>query len=365
MNTKIKIVMTKQSWIESNAIENVKKVASLEGIISAVGLPDLHVGKMPVGVSYITKDIIYPAIIGNDIGCGMSLFETDIKKIKFGLSKIRKRLEKIETIENISIEHLIEENFPFKDKLGSIGSGNHFAEFQEIEKIYDEKSFKEINMNKNNVFLLVHSGSRGYGQFILEKYIKEYHCQNGLKKDSEGFNTYLKDHDEGVQFGIKNRELIAYRILRAIGEDKKYKKILDSIHNSITKKIIKEEDFYIHRKGAAPSDVGYVVVAGSRGSFSYIVKPKENLLDYAFSISHGSGRKWGRVGCKEKLESIYTKKSVRKNNLGTALICKDKHIIYEEAPQAYKNIERVIKDMIEENMISIVATLKPLLTYKI
>lgn len=362
----IKIVMSNKSWIESNAIESLKKTSALDGIIKTVGLPDLHLGKMPVGASFITKDIIYPHIVGNDIGCGMSLFNTNIKRSKFNLSKVTKKLEKIDELDDIDINHLISnQDFLFKDKLGTIGSGNHFVEFQEIEQIYDEKNLDEININKNNIHLLVHSGSRTYGQYILEKYIEKYNCQNGLRVGETSLEEYLKEHNMAIDFGIKNRYLIAHRILEAIGENKDFKLILESIHNSITKKIVDEETFYIHRKGAAPSDIGCVVVAGSRGSFSYIVKPKNDLIDFAFSISHGAGRKWGRVGCKEKLENIYNKKTVRQNNFGSSFICKEKKLIYEEAPEAYKNIERVIEDMIEHDMISLVARLKPILTYKV
>lgn len=65
-----------------------------------------------------------------------------------------------------------------------------------------------------------------------------------------------------------------------------------------------------------------------------------------------------------KAWKIYSKKYVRQNNLKCNLIYSDKNVIYEEAPEAYKNIERVIQDMVDEKMIEVVATLKPLITYK-
>lgn len=365
MDHKIRIVQTEKSWIESNAIDQLKQAAQLEGIIKAVGLPDLHVGKTPVGASFITKDIIYPHIIGNDIGCGMALFSTGMKKNKFKTDKIVRQLENIDGIENIDITAQIQEiDLPFKEKLGTIGSGNHFAEFQQIDQVYDEKALEEISINKDSIYLLVHSGSRSYGEHILRKYIEEYSCQNGLITASGGFCKYWDEHEKALLYGRINRELIAYRILQAVN-GKESNKILDSIHNSISKKAINEEVCYIHRKGAAPSDIGYVVVAGSRGSRSYIVKPNENLEEYAFSISHGAGRKWGRFGCKEKLENIYSKKSAVRNKLCSNLIYKDKNVIYEEAPEAYKNVERVIEDMLSENMIELVASLNPLVTYKV
>ncbi|CAH2212240.1 RNA ligase RtcB family protein [Tepidibacter aestuarii] len=358
----IKIVKSEKSWIESNAVDQLKKIAALKGIINAVGLPDLHVGKTPVGASYMTKDIIYPHIIGNDIGCGIGIFSTGLKKSKFKIDKTMKKLEKLSSLENIN-DFIKDTDFPFKEKLGTIGSGNHFAEFEEINKVYDEKVLNEIEIKKNEIYLLVHSGSRRYGEYILNKYIKEYSCQNGLELGTDAFNEYMSEHNKAVEFANLNREIIAHKILSCVN-GKESRKILGSVHNSITEKKIDDDIYYIHRKGAAPSDIGYIVVAGSRGSNSYIVKPMDNLFDYCFSISHGSGRKWSRFGCKEKLEKVYSKKYVRQNNMKCNLIYSDKNLIYEEAPEAYKNIERVIQDMVDEKMIKVVANLKPLITYK-
>ncbi|AFS77589.1 release factor H-coupled RctB family protein [Gottschalkia acidurici 9a] len=365
MDNKIKIVKSNKSWIESNAVEQLIKVTNLEGVLKGVGLPDLHAGKTPAGASFITKDIIYPHIIGNDIGCGMGIFSTGIKKNKFKLDKIIKKLDGLNGIENISIEDFLEKtHLPFKEKLGTIGGGNHFAELQEIDEVYDNEELDSISMNKSIIYLLVHSGSRSYGESILRKFIEDYSCQDGLYIGSDAFNKYMADHERALEFAKLNRELIAYRILKAIGA-KDNQKILDSVHNGISKKEIDSQEHYIHRKGTAPSDEGCVIVAGSRGTKSYIVKPYENLYDYAFSISHGSGRKWSRFGCKEKLENMYSKKSVRQNKLVYNLIYKDKSVVYEEAPEAYKNIENVIEDMVNENMIKVVASLNPLITYKV
>jgi release factor H-coupled RctB family protein len=364
MDNKIKIVRSEKSWIESNAVEQLKKVSELKGIIKAVGLPDLHMGKTPVGASYITKDIIYPHIIGNEIGCGMALFSTGIKKNKFKLDKIVKKLKNISSIENIDISNYIKDlDMPFKGKLGTIGSGNHFSELQEICHVYDEGALEKIGVKKNNIYLLVHSGSRSYGEYILRYFIEKHSCQKGLESGSEAFIEYFSQHNKAVEYSVMNRELIAHRILSAIN-GKENVKLLDSIHNGISIKNINGQEYYIHRKGAAPSDIGCVVIAGTRGSKSYIVKPIDDLFEYAYSISHGAGRKWSRFGCKEKLEKIYLKKDLKENCFGENLICREKKLIFEEAPEAYKNIDRVIQDMLDCGMIKLVASLNPLMTYK-
>lgn len=362
---KVRIIRNDKSWIESNAVEQLNRVAQLEGVIKAVGLPDLHAGKVPVGAAIVTEDIIYPHLIGNDIGCGMALFETGIKKVKFKKDQVLKKLQKLSEKDNEDMENFTKgSDEGFSSKIGTIGSGNHFAELQEIDTIYDREALDEIGITKKEIYLLVHSGSRSLGESILRNYIENNNGSKGLKSNSKEFQNYINDHNNAMDFAKRNREAVAHKIITALG-GKKDTKVLDSVHNGIFEKIVDNKKIYIHRKGAAPSDIGYVVVAGTRGSKSYIVKPKnEEGLKYAFSISHGAGRRWARSGCKEKLENIYSKKSIKSSKDIPTLICKEKNLIYEEAPEAYKNIEKVIEDMMLADMITLVASFNPVITYK-
>lgn len=341
-----KILQTEKSWIESDAVESVKKISTLKGVEAAIGYPDLHPGKTPIGVSIITKDIIYPHLIGNDIGCSISLFETSKLKRKFKVDKAMKDLQNGFSM-NI--------NLPFN--LGTIGKGNHFAEFTTIDEILCEDN--SLELDKNKLYLLVHSGSRGLGENILRKYIESYSCQNGLLKDSEGFKNYFLDYEKAVLFSRKNRKLIAEALCNRLNiQDVNLK--IEAIHNGI--EII--DDFYVHRKGAANALKNYVVIAGSRGDYSYIVEPINPCFETGFSIAHGAGRKWNRNGCKEKLQGKFLRKDIKNHNFSYNLICSDKSLIYEEAPEAYKNINRVIEDLVSFNLIKVIAKLKPLLTYK-
>lgn len=364
MNNKITIIASEKSWIEQLAVEQLKKVASLEGMVKAVGLPDLHPGKTPVGAVFMSEDIIYPHIIGNDIGCGMSLFMTKMKKQKLNMKKWIKKLDLVDGIDQIDIKDFMEEDVPFVEKIGTIGGGNHFAEVQEIEKIWDEEEFQKLGLDKKYMMLLVHSGSRGYGEKILDEAIKEHQVQKGLKTDENFFDVYIKKHDDAIDWAKNNRRWIAYRMLTILGMDTEVECVLDSTHNSITKKYVDDKAYYIHRKGAAPADTGAVVIPGSRGALTYIVMPTGHCEGSLYSLAHGAGRKWKRGGCKERLENKYTKKTIRQTKLGTNIICKNKNLLFEEAPEAYKNIERVIKDLEDANLIKVVATLKPVVTYK-
>ncbi len=345
-----KIIYTEKSWMESEGIEQVKKLSTLKGVILAVGYPDLHPGKTPVGASFVTEGIIYPHLIGNDIGCSISLFQTSIYKKKFKIDKVMKNLN------NIEFEKASEKD---EFNIGTIGKGNHFAEFTVVDEVLDKDEFNSLNLDKNKVHLLAHSGSRGLGEYVLRKHIEQYSCQNGLIEGSEGFESYLKDYGHAIAFAKKSRQLIAEKLCTDINSSVEHI-VIEAVHNGIECK----DNYYVHRKGAAPSDKGYVVIAGSRGANSYIVKPINESLDTGFSIAHGAGRKWERNGCKERLLGKFSKKDIKSGNFSYNLVCKDKSLIYEEAPEAYKNIDRVIQDLIEFNMIKVVAKLRPLITYK-
>lgn len=365
MSNRIKLVKSGKTWIEGLAIEQLRKISELDGILQTVGLPDLHPGKTPVGAVYLTKDVIYPHIIGNDIGCGLALFSTGIPLGKFRADKAIRHLNGLDNLEDIQItDKLAGCDLPYQEKLGTIGSGNHFAELQSIDRVYNQDTFQALSLDSREVLLLVHSGSRTYGNYILNKFIRENHCQKGLSVGSEGFAGYLAEHDRALNYASLNRELIALRVMRALNINT-HRKLLDSVHNSITKKMIEGENYYIHRKGASPSDQGYLVVAGTRGSNSFIIEPALDLSEYIYSVSHGAGRKWPRSHCRERLGTLYSSKQRGRLPYIRSLIYRDEKQIYQEAPEAYKPIEQVIEDMVNHGMIRLVASLKPMVTVKV
>ncbi|MCP1225086.1 RNA ligase RtcB family protein [Sebaldella sp. S0638] len=355
----INIVRNEKSWIESNAVEQLKKYEKLDGMIRITGLPDLHAGRVPVGAAFVTEKKIYPYLTGSDIGCGIALFDTNVRMKKFKRENFIRDLNKVKYLEDIHAD-LSEYKFPYMEKLGTIGSGNHFAEFQKIEKVYLKDEFDKLNISKDNLMLLVHSGSRVYGQIVLEKYLESFGTLP-LEEGSAEFNEYMKEHDNAAEYAKVNRKIIAEKLLKITGKEKP-DLVLDSSHNMIAGKAENGRNIYIHRKGAAPSDMGMIVIAGTRDSLSYIVKPKENLSEYSYSVSHGAGRKWTREGSKDRMLKIHGKNKIIQMNKN--LIYSDRKVLFEESREAYKNIERVIQDLVEHDMIEIVASLKPLITFK-
>ena len=83
MNYNITIIANEKCWIEQPAVEQLAAVSSLPGVVREVGLPDMHAGRTQVGVALATEGVIYPHLVGNDIGCGMGLFETGCRVKKY------------------------------------------------------------------------------------------------------------------------------------------------------------------------------------------------------------------------------------------------------------------------------------------
>ncbi|TYQ13029.1 UNVERIFIED_CONTAM: release factor H-coupled RctB family protein [Acetivibrio alkalicellulosi] len=364
---KVTIISSTNNWMEQNAIDQINQISKLPGVVRAVGLPDLHPGKTPVGAAIITENVIYPHLVGNDIGCGMSMFMTDIKKRKIKIDRMIKKLEVIENLREIPLPKENDLNKYFSllgSNLGTIGGGNHFAELQEVDTVFDEELFINLGFDKNNIMLLIHSGSRGYGQSILDESIKVYSAQNGLLHSSEAAINYLSSHDNAVNLASVNRDLIAYKILKSLGVEASVPKLLDCSHNFVSIKEWDNKLFYIHRKGAAPADKGPVIIPGSRGSLSYLVMPTDNVEVAGFSLAHGSGRKWERSMCRARLESKYTKESIKSTKLKGRVICNDTKLLFEEASEAYKNIDTVIRSLVDFELVKVISTFKPILTYK-
>lgn len=367
MNSKITIISSEKNWMEHSALNQLNKIAEFEGMRRIIGLPDLHPGKVPVGAVFITEDVIYPHIVSSDIGCGMSLYITNIEKRKMKVDKWISKLENLYNLRDVSIpeDNLKDiENIPHLGELGTLGGGNHFAELQEVDTVFDQEIFNSHSLTKDKLLLLIHSGSRIYGHEILDKYIRKHNAQKGLDVKSETALRYLEEHNAALLWAKKNRDFISYRLLSAMGADTDTQKLIDSIHNSIAIKKTGSKNFFIHRKGAAPANNGLSVIPGSRGALTYLVMPYEDTSKSGYSIAHGAGRKWERSICKARLSKLYTKDSIKSTKLKSRVICHDKDLLYEEAPEAYKNIERVVEALVEAKIIKVVAALKPIFTYK-
>ena len=366
IQTQARLFASAQSWIEGEAVRQLYATAKLDGVRQAVGFPDLHPGKgSPVGAAFVTDGKIYPHLIGGDIGCGMALFKTDLVRRDAKLDRWAEKYFHLEhpwdgEVGEFLAEHDLEST-EFDSSLGTIGGGNHFAELQIVEKVLDADEFKKLELGKQQLVVLIHSGSRGLGESILRAHVDQ-HFGNGIEAESFAAEEYLRDHEFAVRWAKANRELIARRFVETIGAEAEF--FWDGCHNSITRRESDEEVVWLHRKGAVAAETNFVVIPGSRGSMSYVVKPTGNGESHAWSLAHGAGRKWARSDARQRMRERFSVSELAQTPLGGRVVCEERDLLYEEAPAAYKNIEAVIADLVAAGLVSVIATLRPLLTYK-
>ncbi|EPG5418562.1 RNA ligase RtcB family protein, partial [Pseudomonas aeruginosa] len=338
----VALIASDSTWIEGKAIQQLQTTAELDGMRRVVGLPDLHPGRgYPVGAAFFSVGRFYPALVGNDIGCGMALWETGLAPGKLSADKLEKRLGNLDLPLDETWSDCIEAlDLPAREHwraLGTIGGGNHFAELQQVETVFDQAALHALGLDAGRLQLLVHSGSRGLGQAILQEQVS-LHGHAGLLDGSLEASAYLARHADALRFAEGNRQLIARRILERLRCDGL--ELLDINHNLVAPAQVDGVDGWLHRKGATPADQGVLVIPGSRGDYSYLVEPVPSAQSL-FSLAHGAGRKWQRGECRERLAARFSVDQLGRTRLGSRVICGDRQLIYEEAPEAYKGIDSV------------------------
>jgi len=364
--TQVRLFASTQSWVEGEAVRQLYATAKLDGVRLAAGFPDLHPGKgAPVGAAFVTEGVIYPHLIGGDIGCGMALFKTDLVRRDVKLDRWAKLPFNLEHpwdeyVDSFLADHDLEST-QFDRAMGTIGGGNHFAELQAVEEVCDVRAFKQLNLGKQALVVLVHSGSRGLGETVLRAHVSR-HFGDGVRADSFAAEDYLRGHDFAVRWAKANRELIARRFTATLGSEVEC--LWDGCHNSITRHDVEGEGVWVHRKGSVAADSDFVIIPGSRGSLSYLVKPTAENESHAWSLAHGAGRKWARSAARLRMRERFSVAELAQTGLGGRVICEERDLLYEEAPAAYKNIEAVIQDLVDAGLVSVIATFRPLLTYK-
>ncbi|ELR64443.1 Protein RtcB [Photobacterium marinum] len=367
VSARASLVARGDTWIESDAIQQLIKTSELSGVIRAVGMPDLHPGRgYPIGAAFLSEGYIYPALVGNDIGCGMAVWSTDLAVHKIKLDKLEKQLGNIDQPLGDDWQEMVRKRqqdkqvMPgvFDSALGTIGGGNHFAELQMVDEVYMPEQLAAVNLSVKHLCLLVHSGSRGLGEQILRQHVDKY-SHKGLDVGSDAFHEYVERHNHALRFAELNREFIARRLLSNLKT--RGEMVLDVNHNLVEPYSLGSG--WVHRKGATPAEQGMVMIPGSRGDYSYLVQARPSDTSLC-SLAHGTGRKWIRSGCKARLSCKYTVEQMKRTELGGRVICGSRELMYEEAPQAYKSIDNVISAMSEAGLIDIVARFRPVLTYK-
>jgi release factor H-coupled RctB family protein len=359
---RVRLFASPQSWIEGAAIRQLEQLAERNGIKAVAGMPDLHPGiHGPVGCAALSQAIVHPDVIGTDIGCGMQFWALDLPERRLKLDKAADRLLSLEGSWHGDAHALLDQHGiaagAFAESLGTIGGGNHFCEVQAVAEIVDEPAARRAGIVKGGLFLLVHSGSRGLGAQTLSS----HHPGNakGLSLERGGL-AYLADHDTALRFAALNRRVIASRAIEALRTEGV--EVVDAPHNFAER----EGDTILHRKGAASSRGPLLPVPGSRGAATYLVEPLADRAETAlFSLAHGAGRKHDRGSMEKRVRTeAGSLEKLTRNPFGGRVICMDRKLLMEEAPEAYKDIRRVVADLEAHGLARIVAVMRPLITFK-
>lgn len=341
-------------------------------------MPDAHLGSgATIGSVLLTSGII-PAAVGVDIGCGITAMQLDMKRrdiddkmarqilglirktVPSGVGKGKSGIEdftaartflKFKGMPSVGDEGKILSQF------GTLGSGNHFAEVS-----FDDD---------DNVWILVHSGSRGIGHFIATHHIKiakglgqkvEHPDLAYFPPNSEEIRDYVKDMQWAQDYAYHQRMNMVENVLNAVRQiipQTVY--VLTTIschHNYSVPSPFGVIGTWLSRKGAIDaSEDTYGIIPGSMGTDTYIVRGLGNIEAYK-SAPHGAGRLLSRGAAKRQLDLEEFKQQMA----GRVWDDRGAQSLLDEAPLAYKPIETVMSDA--SDLVEPVARLQAFINYK-
>jgi len=275
-------------------------------------------------------------------------------------------------------------------QLGSLGAGNHFLEMQIVDEIFDEKTADVFGLKKGMITIMIHCGSRGLGHQVASDYIREMEKQYGWpEQDRELVNApikselgkkYLSAMAAAANFAFANKQLITHWIrenMKHYFPDFKAEVLYDVCHNiaKFENHVIngKEKQVLVMRKGATRSfgqgrkeipekyrDVGQpVLIPGSMGTASYVLVGTKKAEEISWaSAPHGAGRVQSRMSAKRSLRAEEVKKQLEEK--GIYIEAGSIKGIVEEAPQAYKDVDEVVRVSHSAGIGNLVAKLKPI-----
>jgi tRNA-splicing ligase RtcB len=406
-------VVSFASQMEHEALRQVQETASMPFVKHLAVMPDVHYGRgSTVGTVIATQGAVMPACVGVDIGCGMIAVKTrmtwqDIKdrfaepapeiaadmsvmlrdlreaiedaiplspgnynkdNQRFGFTRAKhETLLKLQKDLDVDLSH----SPKWMEQLGSLGGGNHF-----IELCVDAD---------DNVWLFLHSGSRGVGNKIATRHIKvaQAKCKEYLTnppmgmepirlpnpdlaylvEGSDEFERYIADLQWAQLFALLNREEMMDRFIWAFArwlgvQEQRVEIERINCHHNYTQQVqIDGERLWLTRKGAIDASEGRLgVIPGSMGTRSFVVRGMGSK-DGLDSAPHGAGRRFSRTQAKK----LFTEEDLAKAMEGIEYRHGADWI--DEIPGAYKDIDQVVMDDAQD-LVEIVTSLKQVLNVK-
>ncbi len=412
---------------KDNAYRQIINVACLPGIVGkALVMPDIHYGYgFPIGgvaAFDLDKGIISPGGIGYDINCGVRLLATDIESsdidyrtaeklcialynnipsgvgssseikltpqevnrvLKQGASwAVKKGYGTEEDLNFTEDEGCLPGAFPEylssravkrgKNQLGTLGSGNHFLEIQEVTDIYDAVAAERYGIKEGMLVIMIHTGSRGLGFQVCDDSIKMMRRASGKYninledpqlasapfRSKEGQN-YFSAMKCAANYAWANRQCITHMVrkitCRILSPKVNINQVYDVCHNVGKVERHGNKNLIVHRKGATrsfgpgreevPSEYRKtgqpVIVPGTMGTASYLMKGTNRAMKLSFgSTCHGAGRVWSRTRAKKEVRGHQVIKDLKSKNI--FVIANKTKTAAEESPAAYKDIVNVV-----------------------
>ena len=394
-----KRLMNWASILEDNTREQAEKTSAMPFIYPHLALmPDAHLGMgATVGSVIPTLGAIMPAAVGVDIGCGMIAVRTqfEARDLPSNLRTLREGIEAVVPVsagqyntevwnsettgarlrvlrdkaEAISLDRKNYFASNWEMQLGTLGSGNHF-----IEVSLDEE---------DNVWLFLHSGSRGVGNKIAQHHIKVAKdlCRKWyidlpdpdlayLVEGTDEFWTYIKELRWAQNFALENRAEMMDRVVAVFEEWMGNSRVehltvpqavqrveeINCHHNYTMQERHFGKDVWLSRKGAIDATEGTPgLIPGSMGTASYVVTGKGNPLAL-YSSPHGAGREYSRTAARK----AFTGEDLKKAMVGIEY--RDTDAFIDEIPQAYKDIDVVMEDA--KDLVTVRHTLRQIVNVK-
>lgn len=364
-----------KSWcdaLDAAAAEQAAHLAKHPKVVGHVALmPDAHVGfGMPIGGVIATADAVIPNAVGVDIGCGMAAVQTNLPADRLeNVPWVRMLMREVKQLIPMGEGHAHREPQAWEGleqiardagwcdaramdlaarNLGTLGGGNHFIEIQAGSDGF--------------VWLMLHSGSRNLGSRIAEFYHRraqtwlERHPPEGtgvepdlawLDTRSEEGRAYVRDMTFALGYARENRRRMMDRFKEAVARAARqvaFPREINIHHNYAAEETHFGRTVWVHRKGATSARDGeWGIIPGSMGTHSFIVQGLGNE-DSLLSSSHGAGRSMGRKEACRKL-SLNKCNAAMRGVVFDGFAARGRNGGYdlEEAPQAYKDIDRVME----------------------
>jgi tRNA-splicing ligase RtcB (3'-phosphate/5'-hydroxy nucleic acid ligase) len=364
--------------IDQGAMQQMYTAAKLPVAVAGALMADAHSGYgLPIGGVLTTEKSVIPYGVGVDIGCRMclSIFEMNPGELSQREQYFTRELNEATLFgsgaqfERAS-DHEIMERKEFNDlpllnglqgrawkQLGSSGGGNHFVEFGVVE-IPGKDEILGIDQG-TYVGLLSHSGSRALGANIANHYTKIAKQKRRLPPDAQNLAWLDLEEEEGIEYWLAMNlagdyasachHIIHDKIAKQLGQ--KPIRMVENHHNFAWKEMHEGKEFIVHRKGATPAGKNVLgIIPGSMTAAGFIIKGKGEAASIN-SASHGAGRKMSRTVAMNSITHNAMKEMLQKHDvklIGGGL---------DEAPQAYKDIEEVMKH--QKQLVDVVGKFYP------